>query len=257
MFFHRDFLFAHVPKTGGWTVRRILAHLGFENHNGHSFSRYGFLAQHATLHEISKEVELPPLVFASVREPCEWYRSYFHYNVRADGSMGVHIARLMRGRPFELKRALHAFLFDIPHVRTPFQMLGMKELMPPKLLMEREVGPYTWLVHHQLGEVPHAERCRGGLRLIDTRSLRVGLFEVLEPWLNAGHHEAAALVVDDNCNVDLVATGKRLLPYQRALEQDFDAEMIEWVQVRDRQIHDLMGYAGIGSSARAPVIITS
>ena len=104
MFVADEFLYLHLPKTGGWTVRRILSGAGIGHTDLH-------LNQHSALHEIPERWRCGKQIIATVREPCAWYRSYFHYNVRRDGTMSPFIAQLLDGKPFELKRALRAMLY--------------------------------------------------------------------------------------------------------------------------------------------------
>lgn len=239
------FLFLHLPKTGGWTVRRILAGAGLEHTDLH-------LNQHAALHEISERWRCGKQVIATVREPCAWYRSYFHYNVRRDGTMSPFIRELLGDEPFELKRALHAMLFPDPK-GPPMRMLGIGQRASPGLLAERQMGPYSWMVANQLGREPNALHPVPGTWVIDTDSLRTGLQQAMKR-LDLDLGPAVEDVPNDNCNVELVAQGRMLLPYERPLLEDFDDEMVGWVYEREHAVVRLMGYTGPGSTARTSLV---
>lgn len=244
MYLSDQFLFLHLPKTGGWTVRRILAASGAPYHAL-------TINQHAALHEIPLHLRAGRQIVATLREPCAWYRSYFHYNVRTDGTMSPFVARLMKGEPFDLKTALHAMLFPCPE-EEPMQMLGIGHRVHPRDLAERDTGPYTWMAMHQLGEEPHARASKKDLWVIDTGRLREGLEQVflafgLEP---RALHETP----DDNRNVDLVQQGRRLLPYKGDLSSAFDEEMIQWVYEREAPLVRFMGYRGPETCATHAVV---
>ncbi len=239
------FLFLHLPKTGGWTVRRILRGAQLPHIDLH-------LNQHSALHEIPEHWREGKQVIATVREPCAWYRSYFHYNVRRDGTMSPFIRLLLADKPFELKRALHAMLFPDPD-GPPMQMLGIGRRASPKLLAERTMGPYSWMVANQLGAEPDAGHPEPGTWVIDTDSLRTGLRQAMKR-LGIDLGTALDQVPDDNRNVELVAQGKGLLPYERPLLKDFDDKMVEWVYEREHAVVQLMGYTGPGTKARTSLM---
>jgi len=240
------FLFLHLPKTGGWTVRRILAQAQVPHTDLH-------LNQHAALHQIPERFREGRQIIATVREPCAWYRSYFHYNVRRDGTMSPFVERLMDGKPFELKRALHAMLFPDPD-GAPMQMLGIEQRVSPRLLHERHIGPYSWMVAHQLGAKPNAGYPVPNVWLLETGRLRDGL-RVATGRLGIELGEALERVPNDNCNADLIAQGKALIPYERPLTEDFDDEMIGWVYGRDHSVVQLMGYRGPGVEPKTSCLI--
>jgi hypothetical protein len=240
------FFFLHLPKTGGWTVRRIL--LGAKLPHTDLY-----LNQHAARHEVPARWHDGKQIFATVREPCAWYRSYFHYNVRRDGTMSPFIRELLGDQPFELKRALHAMLFPDPEGPS-MRMLGIGRRVGPKLLAERQTGPYSWMVANQLGEAPDAPHPVPGTWLIDTHTLRTGLRQAMKR-LDIDLGSALQDVPDDNRNVELIAQGRMLLPYAQDLLEDFDDEMVGWVYEREHAVVELMGYTGPGTPARTPLTV--
>ncbi len=248
MMSHPRFLYLHPPKTGGWTVRRILAAAGLGEVSPH-------YNQHSALHELEDFLKTDRFTFATVREPCDWYRSYFHYNVRTTGTVSDCIKPLLKGEPFKLKSALFRFLF--PHVSMPSRMklLGVERSFEPGLLRHHQIGPYTWMLLNLLGRKPPNEhRLHVEIdRLIDTAQLRDGLQTVMTE-LDIDIAGALEQVADDNRNVNLVDQGHVLLPYERPLHEDFDDDMVAWVYQADRLVVDWMGYTGPGSSARTSMV---
>jgi hypothetical protein len=239
------FLYLHPPKTGGWTTRRVLRAAGLEQVDPQC-------NQHSALHELPSSLLLGRTVFATVREPCAWYRSYLHYDMRQDGSAGSCVGPLLEDRPFELRRVLTRFL-TLPSDAT-VRILGVThQEVPWGRLVDLQIGPYSWMLMHLLGSTPWAgEPCvsLGVDALIDTGRLREGLAGLMSSF---GHSIEPALssTKDDNCNAD---HGRRLLRYEGSVADVFDDELVDLVYARDRWVVDLMGYTGPGSVATSPCV---
>jgi hypothetical protein len=75
MFVSDCFVFLHVPKTGGTFVQKILArHLPMEQVNG----------RHSSYRDLSEEQRALP-VLCIVRNPWDWYVSWYHHNLAVGG----------------------------------------------------------------------------------------------------------------------------------------------------------------------------
>jgi hypothetical protein len=75
MFVSDSFVFLHVPKTGGTFVQRVIARdLPMERVNG----------RHSSYRDLSEEQRALP-VLCVVRNPWDWYVSWYHHNLAVAG----------------------------------------------------------------------------------------------------------------------------------------------------------------------------
>ncbi len=75
--------FLHIPKTGGTWVRNVLSEMGLVRrlllYRDPALSIEGVVPSH---HTIIKDEDRPAVVFAFVRHPLTWYRSYWAWKSR-------------------------------------------------------------------------------------------------------------------------------------------------------------------------------
>lgn len=75
-----DFIYLHMPKTGGMWVSNILLSNG-----GHKIQGNG-LHRHAPISKLSEEDLYGKMVFGTIRDPWSWYVSFWrHLQIGADG----------------------------------------------------------------------------------------------------------------------------------------------------------------------------
>ena len=239
---HDKFLFLHPPKTGGWTVRRILQTANL----GHLPTG---LYQHASISQVAAILpgELP-FSFATIREPCAWYRSYLHYNCHEDSTPKPGLRPLFGAGPLDMKTALHTMLFSKKGVVPLFGM----DIPSERLLHHLDIGPYTWMLRTLLHRDGAASMGTGPVRdlfnvdlLLDTDAIRLELGGIMAD-LGLDISSALATTPDDNTNLGLTTESRDILAYGKTLEEAFDDEMREWVYQKERHIVELMGYTGPG-----------
>jgi len=264
---HDKFLYLHPPKTGGWTVRRILerAELG-ELPPG--------VYQHCSL--VDLPLDLPRFIFATIREPCAWYRSYLHYNCHRDGRFKPGLQAFFGTEPMVLKDALHRMLYPFHHFNRPVPLFGIPSdgrgpgglgRCTGAFLTSLDIGPYTWMLAQLLSfggawkipaslSSPSPGYCPTVCKhlfdvdlVLDTAAIRSELGTVLER-LELDITDALADTADDNVNTDIVAAGRDILPYAGTTAEVFDDEMREWVYHKERHIVALMGYTRPGKPAK-------
>ncbi len=239
---HPRFLFLHVPKTGGWTVRRILeaADLG-ELPDG--------VYQHSTWDDLRVEFSYRPLVFATVREPCAWYRSYLHYNTGRNGHPKATLSRVIG--PWRLsgpgfKSALQRLLFPRGNI-DHFPLLGLRSSVAIGELRRSGIGIYTWMLQTMLRMDPDSEDLRGRLfdvdLVIDTDALRTELPKLMAR-LELDLGTAMIDTPDDNRNATLAAADRDVFPMEGTTAEVFDDEMRAWVYDKEHRIVHRMGYTG-------------
>lgn len=249
---HDKFIYLHPPKTGGWTVRRILerAELG-ELPVG--------MYQHCGIADLP--VHPPRFTFATVREPCAWYRSYFHYNCHRDGRFKPGLQAFFGTEPMVLKEALRKMLSPQGSPDPALPMFGLKthggrrQISMPTIVAHREIGPYSWMLSQLLNvggawKLPYNsnERLFSVDLVLDTAAIRSELGLIMG-GLQLDITDALAATADDNVNSDIVAAGRDILPYEGTTAEVFDDEMREWVYHKERHIVELMGYTGPGEPA--------
>lgn len=235
MFIHPRFLFLHIPKTGGQTVRWICHRAGL---GPPASSEFG---QHIALHELPPSLMQGRSIGACVREPCSWYRSYVHYNICTNG-MPNRILEPFFNAGYTTTREL-IYQLAAPTI-DGIESLGIQKHPDVQQMTRRGIGLYTWTVLHMLGDPIRVDR------LIDTGQLRQGLQQWMTE-LGIDIEEGLRQQEDLNDNGSKMANA---LAYTRSIEEDFDQEMINLIYSRDRMIVDLMGYTGPGSKAREALV---
>lgn len=132
MLLTRDFVFLHVPKTGGTFVRRVLL--------DHAPAPWEVVEarDHATVREIpASYAHLPRLTF--VRNPFSWYVSWYHF----------HLTRAER----------QPFFDDISdHGHLDFAATMRRALRPGGVFGDT-AGPFLQALIEQLGEGLVGIRC--------------------------------------------------------------------------------------------------
>lgn len=247
-----NWLYLHPPKTGGWTVRRILeaARLGELPQGIH---------QHSALHELRTEFSGRPFIFATVREPCAWWRSYLHYNTDRNGYPKPALRSLIGGARLDLKKALRLLLFPRPGTIEAIPVFGVRTPAPVSALEAHHIGPYSWMLIHMLRIDPvlpdlnSAERLFDVNVVMDTDWCRTGL-QVVMSELGYDIQQALQDTPDDNRNEVLTRTGRDIFPYEGTTAEVFDEEMREWVYELEDPIVQLMGYDGPGQWAQRPLV---
>jgi len=245
MFIHNLFVYLHLIKTGGWTIRRAFERAGYG-------SAHPDRHQHLGIRDLDPDLVGSKLMFSSMRELCAWYRSYIHYNLHADGTVKPIFSYLgLTGAP-ELKEVLAVLLFPADHgVIKPVEVLGIGERMPAEL----PYGLYTWcvfrtLAHHTPMTAEHLADDLAVDLLVDIEALPGVLVDVVErSGMKVGCCEKRALQTAHSDNTMDSRLGAK--QYERPLERDFDTEMVRWVYQRDSGIADLMGYTGPGCTGHA------
>ncbi len=96
-----DYLFYHIPKTGGGYVRQVLYVVAKE------FKEIGHT--HNTPLEIENYEKIPS--FTIVRHPLAWYKSYYRYRVKKNWRKGHFIDKHVKADNFEdfMKNMLYAY----------------------------------------------------------------------------------------------------------------------------------------------------
>lgn len=261
MLIHPDFLFLHVPKTGGWWVRHVLSQLGLGTKISTDY-------QHSAWRDLSPTHQRHP-AFATLREPVSWYRSYLHYNIDEH-----HVMRPIF-KPYCTREDRTDSLADVcrrmlnpSHLNgQPVMMMGPKRPAPIEWMLKFDVGPYTWMIVELLSKAGTRDAVidlEGSLAvdaLLDTSRIREGLQELLvriEPRVGdvgrvVGLADVGRLTSStppENVNSDY----PRLLGYDSELTSDrFDADLVSLIRYKERYVERLMGYSGDGTPAASAV----
>lgn len=183
MLISNEFVFIHIPKTAGDFIKKVcLAHFGDDYFVGHDLKKHGSAGD---LPQASRD--LP--VFALVRNPWDWYVSWYHY-LMGTGRPRAHRKRVEQMNPFWLKVSggfRNDFGTTVRNLLDESYWQGEPHPGPiMKLAREQDVGMLTVHYRRQLDAVPleqlvvgKSETCRDDL-LVFLRGIRVQADEKFE-----------------------------------------------------------------------------
>jgi hypothetical protein len=194
----RDFVFVHVPKTGGNFVREIL-----ERHAPPAW-RLQKLADHATVAEIPKShLALPRLAF--VRNPYDWYVSWYHFQQQTRSDFFVAVS---------------------DDGRLPFAAAMRRALTSNDALL-RGQGPFTQTLKSLLGEGLE------GVRIGRMERMREDLQRLLAEVVEVPPAMAAAILSLPPQNVSV----------HQHYSRYYDQELRRLIWEKDHQAFEFLGYA--------------
>jgi hypothetical protein len=183
MLISNDFVFIHIPKAAGDFIKKVCqAHFGDDYFASHDLKKHGSAGDLPQAYR-----ELP--VFALVRNPWDWYVSWYHY-LMGTGRPRAHRKRVEQMNPFWLKLS-DGFRNDFgTTVRNLLDEAywGREPHPGPimKMAREQDVGMLTVHYRRQLDDVPleqlvvgKSETCREDL-LVFLRGIRVQADEKFE-----------------------------------------------------------------------------
>jgi len=207
----RDFVFVHIPKTGGNFVRAVL-----EDHAPADW-QVERCEDHATWRDVpASHAELPKLAF--VRNPFAWYVSWFHYQQKTRDPFFLEISDDGRLGFLDTMRRVYG---------TPWPGAAGRGQVSGDHSLPLGEGPFLQMLWDMLG--PGLEGCRVGKMEI----LRDDLLRLLAELTTV----PAAL---ESAVLSLPAQNtSRHGHYSRY----YDAELRDLVLARDRPIFDYFGYA--------------
>lgn len=225
MFETDDLIYVHCPKTGGIFVERVL----HRERSGRSL-----MGVHDPATQVSKEIARGRPIVGTVRNPWDWYVSFYHYALEtcAEGERAPGLLAYGRGqvgfRDF-LWGATHLDQVKVPSGVGVFWVLKGLGTRTVQRAQERRVGLCTLAYEVMYGDPRGSWICT---HFIDTARLHEGLWEVAKldmtrkaMWApqNVGCHAPAGEMFDD--------------------------EARSWVEGADREMVELGEYGGPGRAA--------
>jgi hypothetical protein len=183
MLISNEFVFIHIPKTAGDFIKKVCqARFGDGYFVSHDLKKHGPAA------------DLPPAyrglpVFALVRNPWDWYVSWYHY-LMGTGRPRAHRKRVEQMNPLWLKVSdgfHNDFGTTVRNLLDESYWQGEPHPGPiMKLAREQDVGMLTVHYRRQLDDVPleqlvvgKSETCREDL-LVFLRGVRVTVDQKFE-----------------------------------------------------------------------------
>lgn len=197
MLLTRHFTFLHVPRTGGNFVRLLL-----EQHAPAAWQLRRHI-DHATVADIPPDHAAAPR-FAFVRNPFDWYVSWYHFQQRTRD-------------PFFLEISADGTL---PFAAT------MRRMLASRPALQHGEGPYTQLLRNLLG--PGLI----GVRLGRFERLREDLLRLLSECVEVPAAMQAAIRDESPKNQSEHA----------AWQQYYDDELRDLVAAKDRDALQFFGY---------------
>lgn len=151
MLITREFVFIHLPRTAGDFIRAICeAHFPTNFLVGHD------LRKHGSIGDLPEACRGLP-VFSVVRNPWDWYVSWYHY-LKGSGRLPTH-RKLVRANNDLFVRVSGDFRNDFPTTVANLFDEAFWDCQPPRgrtlhRARRRDVGLLTMHVHRQLGDPP-------------------------------------------------------------------------------------------------------
>jgi hypothetical protein len=220
-----QFIYLHMPKTGGnWVQPLVQEALGGRvTPEAHCWAR----EEPADLWEGRH-------VFATIRNPWDWYLSWYQMHVASKWWRNRFMAVI--GDPDNLETQLYGLTHPDPTKRLETKLLPFD----PEEFGAGSVGLYSYLFRTVLCD---SEDRLLAHSLLDLPSVREGLLEVT--GLDRRDEEAYP---PKNTKHNRPHT---VIPDPKAV---WTPERIQWVREADAEILALLGYDGPSSRARKPVI---
>lgn len=199
------FVFIHVPRTGGTFVRQLF--LEAAPPEWHS----RILEGHPGACDIPAELHHLPRI-AVVRNPFDWYVSWFHYMLQIGGNPIFEAVAPSAGDP-DFKRCIRDLL-ELPVTR----FFPVPE--------EGRCLSFSWYFHHLLGE--------------DLEAVRIARFENLRQELA---RVFASVVALPEPFARRIAEAPPANPSHRERYRSYyDADLVRAVEHADRPLLDRFGY---------------
>ena len=151
MLITREFVFIHLPKTGGDFIRAIC-----ETHFPTDFLVGHDLRKHGSIGDLPEAYRHLP-VFALVRNPWDWYVSWYHY-LMGSGRLPAH-RKQVRARNNLFVRVSNDFQNEFSTTVANLFDDAFWARQPPggrtlRRARRKDVGLLTMHVHRQLGDPP-------------------------------------------------------------------------------------------------------
>jgi len=233
-----DFLYIHMPKTGGTWIDRVMQVTLQARQTGRG---------HWPLKDFPPEMVEERFILGTVRDPWSWYASWWQHgmNEKADrenlevyGQGSTEFRDVLWG-------ATHAG--QLPQL--PTQMGVLWSLYPhhptrfrrQPLFADSGLGAWSWIVYEMYGDTE--EKRFDVDALIDMQQLKEGAAKVLQVEIGPRfeEHKNTRLQRPDTA----VANPRDL----------YDEEMVQWVWDADGELVRRLGYTGPFEPATAAVIL--
>ncbi|MHC4903184.1 MAG: hypothetical protein ACYTGD_16150 [Planctomycetota bacterium] len=183
MLISKEFVFIHIPKTAGDFIKKVCqAHFGDDYFVKHD------LKKHGPARDLPEPYRDLP-VFALVRNPWDWYVSWYHY-LMGSGRPQAHRDRVEKMNPFWVRLSdgfRNDFGTTVRNLLDESYWQGEPHPGPiMEMAREQDVGMLTAHYRRLLDDVPlsqlvvgKSETCREDL-LVFLRGIRVQVDEELE-----------------------------------------------------------------------------
>ncbi|MEK9767351.1 MAG: hypothetical protein VW683_00405 [Betaproteobacteria bacterium] len=229
---HNNFIFVHVPKTGGTWFRKLMHRRGQEgeefgwNKSGGVSPAYGYHCGLKTVPERHRNRS----VLAFIRNPVDWYGSYFYYSLNKKQPYSNHIFDWASNKS---SLDINGFIIKLltstesPHLQHTWQ--------PRKILDEmrhHDVGFYTWWYLDMISKQSVTD-------IEDIPSLFDDIFCVKMENLNEDLSEFFTSV---NMNIDLNLGPLNETKKPKLWKDTITDESLDLIKYKERYIIERFGY---------------
>ena len=250
---HDAFAFVHLPKAGGFWLTELLCQAGGKQ------KLPGGLTGHVPLSEIPEDLIDDKLVIGTMRNPWDWYVSYFHFFQHDNGLAmpeldGFQSSWIQEQEP---DNSVARFRMVLPRLLNgPFCKVNLKdvgEIDPTAEMRQRDVGFMSWYASRMFGPGdPFSWKTNV---LVDTHGMVHGsqlLKDLLERGRGVGWPND---IVYPSSRNEAPMGGPSHRHRKRPYGEYYTEELADLVRHKDRWIVEAFGYEGPGRPAVAPIFL--